>query len=218
MSGLPAPPSADSSTAIDSLSSIRPFVIVIASPDAIARQPVRRQQGIRPGGRIVGTELIVAAAAAGEIDDAAAHVADGHVGVAARHGPGDDRHEPVVAQHPVAVDGVGLFAAGGVFLPILGGQLDQFHRRQRCGGEKSSNNSGGAAVSCHVTSSQRRSGNSSVHQNNRSGRRLHDAGLCRNPVAELARVRESRKSGDFRYDDREFSGRARTRRRSNSPM
>ena len=81
--------------------------------------------------RIVGAELIALQIANRQVDDRAADVADGHVGVASGNRFGDDGHQMIVSQHPVAVDAVDFLAMRHELIPVALGELDQFGRQSR---------------------------------------------------------------------------------------
>ena len=61
----------------------------------------------------VAAELIVGIAHGGQIDDRAADIADGHVGVAGRKSVADHGDDPVVAKNVVAEDPIGFLTGGG---------------------------------------------------------------------------------------------------------
>ena len=70
----------------------------------------RRTSGRGAAPRVESRELVVLPIAAREVDQAAADIADGHIGVATPLGVSDHSNDLVVGQYEIAVNAVDLFA------------------------------------------------------------------------------------------------------------
>ncbi len=81
--------------------------------------------------RIVGAELIALGIALRQIDHRAGNVAHGHVRVAPRDGVGNDDHDVVVAQNPIAVDAIDFFPLGYGVVPRAFRQANHLDRTRR---------------------------------------------------------------------------------------
>ena len=95
--------------------------------------------------RVVAAQLVVGPLAGREIDDAPTHVADGHVRMPGRDRLGDHGHDPVVAEHMVAVNPVGLLAGGSDGGGVARRERDHFGGREGAEPDEADGEAEGAA-------------------------------------------------------------------------